>query len=156
MVGGDLHWIWAPYALYQEVDYVRVTLHPRVRTLTISFWVVGERYTASRHFKKTMDSPMPNASSRYFRDGYPTYQLDYHRCLDAAFMNLIETALNLCYLYLAHVVKYPAASVVGFASVTMTLSKTMLYWIQEYYCNYCAIGHNDTKTLIIYWIIPNG
>ncbi|KAH9976688.1 hypothetical protein BGW80DRAFT_1546324 [Lactifluus volemus] len=75
MVGGDLHWIWAPYALYQEVDYV-------------------------------------------------------------PFMNLIETALNLCYLYLAHVVKYPAASVVGFASVTMTLSKTMLYWIQEYYCNY--------------------
>jgi hypothetical protein len=23
MKGGDLHWIWKPYALYQEVDYVR-------------------------------------------------------------------------------------------------------------------------------------
>jgi hypothetical protein len=23
MVGGDLHWIWAPYGLYQEIDYVR-------------------------------------------------------------------------------------------------------------------------------------
>ena len=23
MVGGDLHWIWKPYALYQEIDYVR-------------------------------------------------------------------------------------------------------------------------------------
>ena len=23
MAGGDLHWIWKPYALYQEVDYVR-------------------------------------------------------------------------------------------------------------------------------------
>lgn len=23
MVGGDLHWIWSPYALYQEIDYVR-------------------------------------------------------------------------------------------------------------------------------------
>jgi hypothetical protein len=23
MVGGDLHWIWKPYGLYQEVDYVR-------------------------------------------------------------------------------------------------------------------------------------
>jgi hypothetical protein len=23
MVGGDLHWIWEPYGLYQEVDYVR-------------------------------------------------------------------------------------------------------------------------------------
>jgi hypothetical protein len=99
---------------------------------------------------------MLNVSSRYFRDGLLTYQLDYRRCLDAAFMNLIETALNLYYLYLAHVVKYPAASVVGFASITMTLSKTMLYWVQEYYCDYCSIGHNDTKTLVTYWIIPNG
>ena len=24
MVGGDLHWIWKPYALYQEIDYVRL------------------------------------------------------------------------------------------------------------------------------------
>jgi hypothetical protein len=23
MVGGDLHWIWKPYSLYQEIDYVR-------------------------------------------------------------------------------------------------------------------------------------
>jgi hypothetical protein len=23
MVGGDLHWIWKPYGIYQEVDYVR-------------------------------------------------------------------------------------------------------------------------------------
>jgi hypothetical protein len=22
MVGGDLHWIWEPYGIYQEVDYV--------------------------------------------------------------------------------------------------------------------------------------
>ena len=22
MVGGDLHWIWKPYALYMNVDYV--------------------------------------------------------------------------------------------------------------------------------------
>lgn len=23
MIGGDLHWIWEPYGLYQEIDYVR-------------------------------------------------------------------------------------------------------------------------------------
>jgi hypothetical protein len=71
-------------------------------------------------------------------------------------LNLVETALNVFYLYLAHVAKYPAASVVGFMSVTMTLSKTVLYWLQEYYCNFCAIGHNDLKTIVVYWIIPNG
>lgn len=73
-----------------------------------------------------------------------------------AFLNLIETALNLFYVYLAHVVKYPAASVVGFASVAMTLSKTLLYGLQEYYCGFCDVGHNDLKTLVVYWIFPNG
>jgi hypothetical protein len=81
---------------------------------------------------------------------------DYRRCLDAALMNLIETPLNMFYVYLAHVAKYPAAPVVGFASTVMTLSKTMLYGLQEYCCNYCSVGHNDTKTLILFWIIPNG
>jgi hypothetical protein len=71
-------------------------------------------------------------------------------------MNLVETALNVFYLYLAHVVKYPAAPVVGFTSVTMTLSKTVLYWAQEYYCNFCSIGHNDLKTVVFLYVIPNG
>lgn len=73
-----------------------------------------------------------------------------------AAQNLVETALNAVYLYLAYVAKYPAASVVGFMSATMTLWKTVLYWLQEYYCNSCNIGHNDLKTLIIFYIFPNG
>jgi hypothetical protein len=24
MVGGDLHWIWEPYGIYQDVDWVGV------------------------------------------------------------------------------------------------------------------------------------
>ena len=24
MKGGDLHWIWKPYEIYQEIDYVRL------------------------------------------------------------------------------------------------------------------------------------
>jgi len=73
-----------------------------------------------------------------------------------AIVNLVETALNVFYVYLAHVVKYPSASVVGFASAMMTLSKTVLYWLREYCCHYCNVGHNDWKTLVIYFIIPNG
>jgi hypothetical protein len=89
--------------------------------------------------------------------------VDIARCADfrihylgIAVMNLVEIALNIFYVYLAHVVKYPAASVVGFASAVMTLWKTVLYLLQEYYCNYCSTGHNDMKTLVVYWIIPNG
>ena len=73
-----------------------------------------------------------------------------------AFMNIVETFLNLFYVYAQHVLGSPSAPVIGFAAVVMTLSKTILYWLQEYYCGGCAIGHNDWKTLITLWIIPNG
>ena len=36
------------------------------------------------------------------------------------------------------------------------LYQTVLYWAQEYYCNYCAVGHNKLFDLILLWIIPNG
>jgi hypothetical protein len=71
-------------------------------------------------------------------------------------MNLVEITLNIFYLYLAHVANYPAASVVGFASALMTVWKKVLYLLQEYYCNFCAVGHNDIKTVILYWLITNG
>ena len=45
---------------------------------------------------------------------------------------------------------------VGLVSAVMTLSKTVLYWMQEYYCGGCSVGHNDFYTLFVYWIIPNG
>jgi len=111
MVGGDLHWIWKPYGLYQEIDYV--------------------------YGVKALQE----------NNGFTSAQ---------ALMNLIEIALNVFYVYLAHVVKYPAAPVVGFASAVMTLWKTVLYGLQEYYCNFCSIGHNDLKTLVVYWVTPNG
>lgn len=73
-----------------------------------------------------------------------------------AFMNLVETALNILYLYLAHISHWPAASLIGFASAVMTLSKTILYWAQEYYCNYCAVGHNEVQDILVFWVFPNG
>ncbi|KDQ53945.1 hypothetical protein JAAARDRAFT_136371 [Jaapia argillacea MUCL 33604] len=111
MFGGDLHWIWSPYAIYQNIDFV--------------------------YGLKALESG----------DGFTNAQ---------SLLNVIETFMNLVYLYLLHVLGSPVAPVVGFASATMTLSKTVLYWAQEYYCGYCAVGHNTLKDLIVYWIIPNG
>lgn len=64
--------------------------------------------------------------------------------------------MNLLYVYLAYICSWPGAPIIGFAAVSMTLSKTVLYWAQEYFCGGCAVGHNDLSTLIIYWVIPNG
>jgi hypothetical protein len=68
----------------------------------------------------------------------------------------VETLLNMAYLYSAHVTASPLAPLIGFASTSSTLSKTVLFFAQEYYCNYCSVGHNSLKDLIQYWIIPNG
>ncbi|KAK3504785.1 hypothetical protein B0T13DRAFT_507375 [Neurospora crassa] len=45
---------------------------------------------------------------------------------------------------------------VGFSAAVMTLSKTVLYWLNEYYSGFDNIGHNSTFDLILLWIIPNG
>jgi len=109
--GGDLHWLWKPYAIYQNVDLV----------YGVKAFEAGDGFNGAQ-----------------------------------SFMNIIETACNLYYLYLAHIAGSQSAAVVGFGAATMTLSKTVLYWAQEYYCNYCAVGHNTITDLIVYWIIPNG
>lgn len=73
-----------------------------------------------------------------------------------AMLNIIETLLNLTYLYLAHISSWAPSTLIGFSSALMTLAKTVLYWAQEYYCGYCAVGHNSVWDLVVYWIIPNG
>ena len=71
-------------------------------------------------------------------------------------MNLIENFMNFLYLYKIHVAPSPLAPLIGLVGATMTLSKTILYWAQEYFCNYCAVGHNKPFNLIVLWMIPNG
>ncbi|CCM00461.1 uncharacterized protein FIBRA_02494 [Fibroporia radiculosa] len=80
-------------------------------------------------------------------DGFPNAQ---------SLLNIVENLMNIAYLYLAHVKGSSIAPLVGFASAVMTLSKTILYWLQEYYCNGCSVGHNSLQDLIVLWVIPNG
>lgn len=88
MKGGDLHWIWAPYSLYMDIDYIY---------------------------------GLPSWNTH---DGFPAAQ---------SFMNIIETLLNFVYLFLVHIQNSPqsiaVAPVVGLIAAIMTLSKTVLYWL---------------------------
>jgi hypothetical protein len=102
--------------------------------------------------KLDMASPTPNVC--LVQETHPTSRLTTLN--KTAFMNLIETALNVAYLYLVHISQWPPAAVIGFAGAVMTLSKTVLYFIQEYYCDYCMIGHNTFRDILVLWIIPNG
>ncbi|KAK5288266.1 hypothetical protein LTR16_003481 [Cryomyces antarcticus] len=48
------------------------------------------------------------------------------------------------------------AVLIGFGTALMTVSKTALYWLNEYFSGFENIGHNDPFTLFFMWIIPNG
>lgn len=72
-----------------------------------------------------------------------------------SFNNVIECALNIAYLTLAYR-KDPLAVLIGFASLVCTFSKTVLYTANEHYSGYAGVGHNDLKTLITLYFIPNG
>lgn len=133
MEGGWLHWpLWVPYRLYGEVDHVY-------------------------GWKAVRD-----------RNGFTAAQ---------GSLNVVETVLYLAYVWLALtrarplaatatagraprrvLVGRPAAAAVllAFSAAVMTLSKTVLYWANEYFSHFSNIGHNATQDLILLWIIPNG
>ncbi|PVF95143.1 hypothetical protein CPB86DRAFT_739259 [Serendipita vermifera] len=109
--GGDWHWIWKPYALYQNIDLV----------YGVEAYRRGDGFT--------------NAQS---------------------LLNVFETLGNVVYLWKSQVTDDPIAPLIGFSVALASFSKTILYWAQEYYCGYCAVGHNDAWTLFWLWMIPNG
>ncbi|KAI1484070.1 hypothetical protein F4774DRAFT_364680 [Daldinia eschscholtzii] len=129
MEGGPLHWpIYAPYKLYGEVDHVYG-------------W-----------------------KAFHARNGFTSAQ---------GSLNVLETAMYLVYVWIyfrsgatdargratTRVLSgRPAAVAVlmAFSAAVMTLSKTVLYWLQEYFSGFDNIGHNSLQDLILLWIIPNG
>jgi hypothetical protein len=46
------------------------------------------------------------------------------------------------------------ALLVAYSASIMTLSKTVLYWLNEAFSGFANIGHNDAFTLITLWVIP--
>jgi uroporphyrin-III C-methyltransferase len=50
----------------------------------------------------------------------------------------------------------PAAPVIGFAAVTMTAAKTVLYFLQEYFCGWCNTAQNDWYRFWVVFVLTNG
>ena len=72
-----------------------------------------------------------------------------------AALNLVELAINALYLYSTYVLDSPIAPLFGFSTHLMTLSKTVLYLAQEYFCGFCNIGHNTAKDIFFFYICTN-
>ncbi|KAH9903610.1 hypothetical protein F4778DRAFT_734800 [Xylariomycetidae sp. FL2044] len=128
MEGGSLHWpLWVPYRLYGEVDHV----------YGWKAFNAGSGFTSAQGFLNAVETAMYLFYvAVYFRDGVA-------RAPSAAARTLSGKPAALAVL-------------VAFSAAVMTVSKTALYWLQEYFSGYDNIGHNSMQDLIILWIIPNG
>jgi len=141
MPGGSLHWpLWVPYDLYGKVDYIY---------------------------------------------GWKAYNEHNGFTAAQTLLNVVETSMYLYYLYILYAYGKQAtghgrgapnpaiagflgqqrslggqkgviALLVGYTAAVMTVSKTVLYWMNEYYSGFENIGHNSLTNLIFLWIIPNG
>ncbi|KAM0199108.1 hypothetical protein ACHAPA_003710 [Fusarium lateritium] len=128
MPDGYLHWpMYVPYALYGKIDY-------------IYGW-------------KAFDA----------KNGFTAAQTA---------LNVVESAMYLVYLWMLWTRADKAskgvakrtvsgrdgalAVVIGFSAAVMTLSKTVLYWANEYYSGFDNIAHNTPFDIFTLWVLPNG
>lgn len=128
MPGGWAHLpLYAPYELYGRVDHM----------YGFKQWDAGNGFTAAQ-----------------------------------GMLNVVETVMYLVYLWLWHRngVVLPAgagagrrvvagragalAVLFGFSAAVMTVSKTVLYWLNEAASGFDNIGHNAPLEMLTLWIIP--
>ncbi|KAK5198718.1 hypothetical protein LTR92_001189 [Exophiala xenobiotica] len=138
MPGGKLHSpIWTPYALYGTVDYV----------YGWPAWDNHVGFAAAQAFLNAFETVMyiyylaviiKSGADKYFTA----------RTIDEFFVGSSEKTVS--------GPGVARAVLVLFSSSVMTLSKTVLYWLNEYFGGFANIGHNTPYRLILLWIIPNG
>ncbi|SAM07962.1 hypothetical protein [Absidia glauca] len=76
-----------------------------------------------------------------------------------AFLNVVESILNLTYLYLASQptnYNINKVNLLGFSAALLTFNKTALYWLNEFFSGMNHTGHNSIFDFVLLWVIPNG
>ncbi|KAJ6119533.1 hypothetical protein N7523_003813 [Penicillium sp. IBT 18751x] len=142
MPGGRLHSpIWTPYALYGTVDY-------------IYGWPA---YNARNGFTAAQTVMNIVETIGYI---YYLWIVYFHGSTVTSGRNARKTEKGLVWMLTGDKV-VPGrigaiAALVAYTASAMTLSKTVLYWLNEIFSGFDNIGHNDMSAIIFLWIIPNG
>ncbi|KAF2091567.1 hypothetical protein K490DRAFT_33011 [Saccharata proteae CBS 121410] len=141
MPGGALHWpIWQPYELYGTVDYV----------YGWPAWNAHNGFTAAQGSLNIVETVM------YLYYAAMVWKFGRQRAVEGTGA---PTKEKVGWLGESRTIGGSVAGkavLVGFAAAVMTLSKTVLYWLNEYFSGFENIGHNSFSRLLFLWIIPNG
>lgn len=125
MPGGWAHSpLWTPYELYGRVDHM----------YGFKQWNLGNGFTAAQGFLNVVETVM-----------YLVYWGIWYRASAAAVGGERKRIAGRAGAF---------AVVVGLSASVMTVSKTVLYWLNEYFSGFDNIGHNKPWDLILLWIIP--
>ncbi|KAF2834749.1 hypothetical protein M501DRAFT_1009033 [Patellaria atrata CBS 101060] len=139
MPGGSLHWPWKPYSIYAYVDLV----------YGFPAWESNDGFTAAQSALNMVET---TAYTIYL---YLVFKHGTTRHIEGrgAKKSLVGPLAEARVLdgRLAAV-----ATLIGFATAVMTMSKTVLYGMNEACSGFKHIGHNTIGDLLQYWILPNG
>ncbi|RGP72347.1 hypothetical protein FLONG3_6831 [Fusarium longipes] len=131
MPEGYLHWpLYIPYALYGQVDYIYGS----------KAFDAKNGFTAAQTALNVVESLM-----------YIVYLFMVWRRADKPVDS--KTKINKRTLSGR---SGALAVVIGFSAAVMTLSKTVLYWANEYYSDFGNISHNTPFDILTLWVLPNG
>lgn len=132
MPGGWAHWpLYTPYALYGEVDHM----------YGFKQWNLGNGFTAAQGTLNVVETLM-----------YLVYLAIWYRAPPAAAKKKSGAGGQ----GRKSIAGSPAAwaVLVAFSAAVMTLSKTVLYWLNEGFSGWDNIGHNSPLDMLFLWIIP--
>ena len=109
------------------------------------------RCTASKPLKRTTDLPV----RKVHLIRLPVVAIHSNSLSIVALMNLVECLVNFWYLYYAtSKPQNPGrASLIGFTGAIMTASKTVLYWLVDFFAGMAHTGHNNLQNYILLWIV---
>ena len=134
MPGGWLHDpLYTPYALYAETDYI----------YGWPAWEEGNGFTGAQATVNLVETV-----------GYVVYLFVWWRFGEGVVGGMGSEGI---WGRLSKTVGGGwggVACLVGFALSVMTVSKTVLYWLNEAWSGFRHIGHNDAWSLVFLWVIP--
>lgn len=132
MPGGWAHApLWTPYELYGRVDHM----------YGFKQWNLGNGFTAAQGFLNVVETVM-----------YLVYWGIWYRASSSAATVAGGAGGGERKRIAGRAGAF--AVVVGLSASVMTVSKTVLYWLNEYFSGFDNIGHNKPWDLILLWIIP--
>jgi hypothetical protein len=142
MAGGALQWpLWKPYEIYAAIDYV----------YGWPGWESNDGFGGAQGALNAVETVL-----------YGLYvMIIYYHSVPAPTGTGLDVKNEGLGAWLAGGRKVPGkngnrALLIGFTAAVMTLSKTVLYYFNEYFSSFKSVGHNDWFTIFFFYGVMNG